>query len=234
MDRYLETLRTRVLPATLTALGVAFVTAGLIMLTGPVEAGPAGSPSPTTVAAVSPSASPSRPVVTPPASAGPSPTVPPDRLATRVRVAALGIDLPVIAQPGSTVPCDVAMYLGDMSQPGADKATYLYAHAQRGMFLPILEASRVNDGAGMLRDIVEVYTSDDMLFLYEIDRVIRHVPYDTGLQEPLAATTDQVWLQTSEGIGATFPKLQIVGKPLSSGPADPAQAHPSPKPRACH
>jgi hypothetical protein len=233
MDRYLDMFRTRVLPATLTALGVAFVTAGLIMLTGPVEAGPAGSPRPTTVVVVSPSAAPSRPVTAPP-TAGPSPTVPPDRVATRVRVAALGIDLPVMAQPGPTVPCDVAMYLGDMSQPGADKATYLYAHAQRGMFLPILEASRVNDGEGMLGDIVEVYTSDDMLFLYEIDKVIRHVPYDTGLEAPIAATTDQVWLQTSEGIGATFPKLQIVGRPLSNSPADPAKAHPSPRPRACH
>lgn len=234
MDRYLETLRSRVLPAILVALGVAFVTAGLITLTGPVEAGPAGSPGPTTVAAASPSASPSGPALTAPPSIGPSPTVPPDRVATRVRVAALGIDLPVIAQPGATVPCDVAMYLGDMKQPGADKATYLYAHAQRGMFLPILEASRVGDGFGMIGSIVEVYTSDDMVFLYEIDRVIRHVPYDTGLNEPLAATTDQVWLQTSEGIGTTFPKLQIVGRPLSSGPADPAKAHPSPKPRACH
>lgn len=234
MDRYLDTLRTRVLPATLTALGVAFVTAGLIMLTGPVEAGPAGSPSPTTVAAASPSASPSGPASTVPPSVGPSPTIPPDRVATRVRVAALGIDLPVIAQPGPTVPCDVAMYLGDMRQPGADKATYIYAHAQRGMFLPILEASRVGNGFGMIGNIVEVYTSDDMVFLYEIDKIIRHVPYDTGLEDPIAATTDQVWLQTSEGIGTTFPKLQIVGKPLSSGPADPAKAHPSPKPRACH
>jgi hypothetical protein len=231
MDRYVDVLRSRVLPATLTALGVAFVTAGLIMLTGPVEAGPGGSPSPTTVAISSQSAPPSSTV---PASVGPGPSVPPDRVATRVRVAALGIDLPVIAQPGPTVPCDVAMYLGDMRQPGADRATYLYAHAQRGMFLPILEASRVQNGAGMLGDIIEVYTSDDMVFLYEVSKIVLHVPYDTGLEDAIAATSDEVWLQTSEGIGSTFPKLQIVARPLSSGPADPAEAHPTPKPRACH
>jgi hypothetical protein len=144
------------------------------------------------------------------------------------------IDLPVIAQPDpDVVPCDVAMYLGDMRQPGAARATYLYAHAQRGMFLPILEASRVNNGAAMLGMIVEVYTSDDQLYLYEIFRVRRHVPFDTGLEEAVAATGDELWLQTSEGIGKTFPKLQIVGKPISSGPADPAQAHPTPKPRRC-
>jgi hypothetical protein len=231
MDRYLDVLRNRVVPAALTGLGVAFVTAGLIMLTGPVEAGPAGSPSPTTRAIASASASHSS---TAPPSVEPSPSVPPDRVATRVRVAALGIDLPVIAQPGATVPCDVAMYLGDMRQPGADRATYLYAHAQRGMFLPILDASRVNKGFGMIGDIVEVYTSDDKLFLYEVFEVRLHVPFDTGLEDAIAATSDEVWLQTSEGIGTTFPKLQIVGKPLSSGPADPANAHPTPNPRACH
>lgn len=229
MARFLDTLRARLVPAILTALGVAFVTAGLVTLSAPAGADPGGSPNPTRVAS-SPS---TRPPSAPP-TVGPSATIPADRVATRVRMAALGIDLPVIAQPDpNVVPCGVAMYLGHMSQPGAKQATYLYAHAQRGMFLPILEASRVSDGFGMIGMIAEVYTSDDVLFLYEIDRVIRHVPFDTGLDEPLAATTDQLWLQTSEGIGSTFPKLQIVGKPLSSGPADPAKAHPSAKPRRC-
>jgi hypothetical protein len=234
MPRDAETILTRFLPALLTALGVAFVAAGLIALTAPVEAGPAGSPAPTTVAgspSLAPTASPS-PALT--SSPDASPTIPPDRVATRVRVAAMRIDLPVIAQPDpDVVPCDVAMYLGDMRQPGAARATYLYAHAQRGMFLPILEASRVNNGAAMLGMIVEVYTSDDQLYLYEIFRVRRHVPFDTGLEEAVAATGDELWLQTSEGIGKTFPKLQIVGKPLSNGPADPGQAHPTPRPRPC-
>lgn len=230
MARYLDTLRSRLLPAILTALGAAFVTAGLITLSGPATAGPGGSPD-TTRASSGPSVQP--PSVRP--TVGPSPTIPPDRVASRVRVAALGIDLPVIAQPDpDVVPCGVAMYLGHMSQPGANQATYLYAHAQRGMFLPILEASLKEDqGFSMIGMIAEVYTSDDMLFLYEITEVRRHVPFDTGLDDALAATEDEVWLQTSEGIGTTFPKLQIVGKPLSSGPADPAKAHPSAKPRRC-
>jgi hypothetical protein len=227
MDRYPSTLRSRILAAALTALGVAFVTAGLITLTGPVEADPGGSPDPTGVPSPTPTSNAS-------ASVDPSPTIPAERVATRVRVAALGIDLPVIAQPDTTVvPCGVAMYLGDMRQPGASRSTYLYAHAQRGMFLPILDASRVNDGFRMIGMIVEVYTSDDMLFLYEVTEVRRHVPFDTGLDDAIAATTDQVWLQTSEGIGTKFPKLQLLAQPLSNGPADPAKAHPSPKPRAC-
>ena len=229
MHRYLGGLPSRLLVAVLIALGVAFLTAGLISLTGPVEADPGGTPGTTGAVASSPSAPPSAS-----ATGDPGPSVPAERVATRVRVAALGIDLPVIAQPDPTVvPCGVAMYLGEMRQPGADRATYLYAHAQRGMFLPILDASKVNNGFRMIGMIVEVYTSDDKLFLYEITEVRRHVPFDTGLDDALAATTDELWLQTSEGIGTRFPKLQIVGKPLSNGPADPAKAHPSPKPRAC-
>jgi hypothetical protein len=229
MDRDPGALPSRLLAAVLTALGVALVTAGLITLTAPVEADPGASPAPTGVVAASPS-----PASSVPPTSDPSPTVPAERVATRVRVAALGIDLPVIAQPDPTVvPCGVAMYLGEMRQPGANRATYLYAHAQRGMFLPILEASKVNNGFRMIGMIVEVYTSDDMLFLYEVTKVIRHVPFDTGLDDAIAATTDQVWLQTSEGIGTRFPKLQIVGEPLSNGPADPAQAQPSARPRPC-
>jgi hypothetical protein len=233
MQRLLDALGSRILPAALTALGVAFVTVGLISVTGPVEAEPGTSPEPTTTVRSSPSASSSQAASLSP-SPGPSPTIPADRVATRVRVAALRIDLPVIAQPDpSFVPCGVAMYLGEMRQPGADRATYLYAHAQRGMFLPILEASKVQQGAGMLRMIAEVYTSDDMVFLYEITEIRLHVPFDTGLDDALAATHDQLWLQTSEGIGSKFPKLQIVGSPLSSGPADPEKAHPTAKPRRC-
>jgi hypothetical protein len=228
MHRYLGTLPSRLLAAALTALGVALLTAGLITLTSPVEADPGGTPGPIGAATSSP------PPPTSPSTGDPSPTVPAERVATRVRVAALGIDLPVIAQPDPTVvPCGVAMYLGEMSQPGANRATYLYAHAQRGMFLPILDASKVNNGFRMIGMIVEVYTSDDKLYLYEVTKVIRHVPFDTGLDDALAATTDQVWLQTSEGIGTKFPKLQLLAEPLSNGPADPAKAHPTPKPRAC-
>jgi hypothetical protein len=228
MRRYLGTLPSRLLAAVLTALGVALLTAGLITLTSPVEADPGGTPGPSD--AVTSSAPPGSSVPT----SDPSPSVPAERVATRVRVAALGIDLPVIAQPDPTVvPCGVAMYLGEMSQPGANRATYLYAHAQRGMFLPILDASKVNNGFKMIGMIVEVYTSDDKLFLYEVTKVIRHVPFDTGLDDALAATTDQVWLQTSEGIGTKFPKLQLLAEPLSNGPADPVKAHPTPKPRAC-
>ena len=229
-----ENLRSRVIPAVLTAVGVTLLAVGLLSYTTPVDAGPMDPPRPTVVAGV---ASPSPRITLPPlGSAGPptaAPTAPADRVATRVRVAALKIDLPVIKPPGgeNTYPlCDVAMYIKQLGQPGEGRATYLYAHARDGMFLPILTASRIRDGKRMLGMIVEVYTSDDQRFLYEIVEVRRD---QRDLNDAIAATTEELWLQTSEGPKGTPGKTQVRATFLSQEAADPAEAHPKPKPVVC-
>lgn len=219
------------MPAILAALGVALLTSGLLTYTAPVEAGPEPSQSPTIVTlapTVAPSFTATPVTVTP----SPAPTPPADRVATRVVIKDLGIDLPVV-RPSDTSAyplCDVAMFIQELGQPGFGRATYLYAHARTGMFLPILTASKVNNGAKMLGMVVQVYTSDDQLFIYEISQVRRH---QLNLDAAIAATTEQLWLQTSEGPKGTVPKTQVVAQFVSSGPADPAAAHPVAKPRVC-
>jgi hypothetical protein len=153
------------------------------------------------------------------------------RVATRVVVPALGIDLPVIRQRHSFPECNVAMYLRQLRQPGQGRATYLYAHARTGMFLPLLTRSRVNGGASMIGMRVLVYTGDSRLFVYRIARVYRHA---TSLSRPLSARSEQLWLQTSEGPHGTIPKLQVRADPVSAGPAPYAAAHPRPQPILCH
>lgn len=235
MNALPDRLASRLLPAFLTAIGVMLVAAGLLSYTGPVGArvppsdAPAFSPS-----AVPPTQSPSAPSGSP-ASASPSASAPTDRVATRVVVPTLRIDLPVVRPTGgpNAYPlCNVAMYLEHdlLGQPGEGRATYLYAHARTGMFLPILDASRIDDGAAMKGMLVQVYTSDDLLFLYEVTEVRRH---QTTLDGALGATADELWLQTSEGPRGTPGKTQVIAQLLSSGPADPAAAHPVPKPVAC-
>lgn len=155
------------------------------------------------------------------------------RVATRVVVPALGIDLAVIKPPGgpNAYPvCNVAMYIQSLSQPGKPGATYLYAHAREGMFLSILEASRVNNGRRMIGMLVQVYTSDNMVFLYEIYQVRRH---QQTLNDALATKSETLWLQTSEGPRGTPGKTQVIAKPISSSPADPADAHPRARPVVC-
>lgn len=232
MEELLIRLRTRLVPSILSALGVALLMAGLLTYTAPVSAGPEPSQAPTIVTAP--------PTITPTFTATPSgeptptpvPTPPADRVATRVVIKDLAIDLPVIDQPASaSYPlCNVAMYLKELHQPGFGGATYLYAHARAGMFLPILNASKVANGARMIGMTVEVYTSDDQLFVYTITEVRRH---QLDLDAAIAATTDQIWLQTSEGPKGTRPKTQVVGELVSSGPTDHDAAHPVAKPKVC-
>jgi hypothetical protein len=235
-----DRIRTRIFPALLTAAGVVFLAAGLLSFTSPVAADPAGSQAPAASADTGILATPEPLITLPPLGSGglPStvPSFPPDRLATRVRIAALNIDLPVIKPAGPTQHpfCDVAMYYQDarLGQPGQGRATYLYAHAQAGMFLPLLTASKISNGRKMIGMVIEVWTSDDQRFLYVITRVIRHVPVVSAFDAPFAVTTEQLWLQTSEGIGPQ-PKLQIVAEPLSQEAAPHADAHPVPHPRVC-
>ncbi len=148
----------------------------------------------------------------------------------------LRIDLPVVRPPDDPnhFPyCDVAEYLPDLSQPGSPGTTYLYAHAREGMFLPLLLRSRVNDGSAMRGMLVQVYTSDDRLFLYEITSVLRHQSGEV-YNEP----EEQLVLQTSEGPaeGASRlhrPRARRRRPAAQLGPADHAAANPIAQPVAC-
>jgi hypothetical protein len=235
MKRILDWVRLRLLPAALTAAGVSLLGAGLLTYGTPAQA---TTPSPSPVTSSAPGASPTLlPFPTPGASAAASASPAAARVATRVVVPALKIDLPVVRPPNdpNAFPyCNVAMYFQMLHQPGEPGATYLYAHARTGMFLPILTASQVNGGARMIGMLVQVYTSDDRLYLYEVVEVRRHV---LTLDAALAETSETLWLQTSEGpklpAGQVGPKVQLVAQPLSSGPADHAVANPTPRPVTC-
>ena len=78
--------------------------------------------------------------------------------------------------------------------------------------------------------IVQVYTSDDKLYLYEVRRVLLH---QLTLDAAFAADSEQLWLQTSEGPKGTPGKTQLKAALLSVGDADPADAHPKAKPVSC-
>jgi hypothetical protein len=245
----LVAVRTRLMPALVTALGVVLVTAGLMSYADPTTAG-AIVDGPPTSEILSPTPTPTpTPTTSPdgsaPASAEPSPTPSPTAtpgkrvLATRVVVPALDIDLPVVKGNDGYPLCNVALYLhSDASaaldlfgQPGEGRATYLYAHARDGMFGPIYElAIQKKQGRKMLGMIVQVYTGDNRLHLYEIREVRLH---QTSLDDAIEATEEQLWLQTSEGPKGTRGKTQLIALPISVGDADPKDAHPKARPVAC-
>lgn len=233
MNKLPDFVRSRLLPAMLTAAGVALVVAGLLSYTTPVEANPAATPA-TTAALTSPTAAlPSRGSPQPTGRLVPSPSGTVAGIATRVQVPALQIDLPIIKPPGGSRAyplCNVAMYLQELGQPGEGRGIYIYAHARKGMFLPILDQAKADGGKKMIGMIVNVYTSDDQLYLYEINEVRQH---QLNLNDAIDAQTEELWLQTSEGPRGTPGKTQVIAHLLSTQPVDHAAAHPKPKPVVC-
>lgn len=153
-------------------------------------------------------------------------------VATRVVVGGLNIDLPVIRGPRTGLPCNVAMYGRELAQPGEYGVTLVYAHARRGMFLPLLSASRVNNGASLIGRTVRVYTSTSKYYTYRITEVRRR---QTSIQSAFGVSASKVlWLQTSEGPYATSTKLVVVARQTGGPFATSYKAsHPKPRPISC-
>ena len=195
----------------------------------PTQPGPtvasAGSPEPTT-----------RPIPTPGPTVPRVPTLEPPAFASRVVVAGLSIDLPVISgdlQPPPSYPlCDVAAYVTRFNQPYENGITYISAHAQQGMFLPLLEASQRQDGQELLGQQVEVYVSDGRRFTYRIESVVRHA-VDYAVVAGIPFDERYLILQTSEGPYGTVEKLQVVASFEEEAQVEPAEATPEPRPRDC-
>jgi hypothetical protein len=151
-------------------------------------------------------------------------------VATRIAIPGLKIDLPVIRQRASYPPCNVAMYLQELSQPREAGVTLIYAHARKGMFLSLLERSRISNGASLIGATVRVWTSNNLMSTYRITQVRRHV---TSLAGVFDIGQEQLWIQTSEGPRGTVAKLIVVAKRVSYAAASPDAAHPMPHPVAC-
>ncbi len=212
----------------------------------PPAPSPIAAPTPTPAPTASPDPSPAGPAGPPPAydpGVTPEPTSTPTPVPasgragapTRVAIPSLGIDLPVVAPPrNSTWPlCDVAEYFRPptFQHPGAGGVTYIYAHAQEGMFLPILLASRRNGGRAMLGDRVTVWTANDHRYTYRISSVR---PSKKSLDWAFALPPNSLVLQTSENQYRTGTKVMLVARQVGDPVLAPeAEAQPAAKPRVC-
>ncbi len=250
MPPVLDVLKSRILPALLTALGVVLITAGLLTYPDPTTAGTAVIPTPeiidmatdAPVAEATPSPSPSvspSPDVSPAGSPDATPNPAGRETATRVVVPALGIDLPIVRGNDGYPYCNVAMYLSTsknakddiFGQPGEGRATYIYAHARDGMFGPIYDLAIANHTPNrMLGMVIQVYTNWNRLYLYEVRQVRLHI---TSLDKAMSRSKEEVWLQTSEGPKGTPGKTQVIGRFLSVQDSTKKDAQPKPKPVRC-
>ncbi len=189
-----------------------------------VRAGAPSEPPSDAVATTIPSAAPpaETPVVpvSPPASAGmptatpgiPSASLGPLSSDLSIEISRLGIRLPLVAGdltrdtpgpafPGGTPERVALIYPG--SAPLAEGGnTYVYAHARRGMFLPLWDA-RVGDAVRIGS------SSTGVVLSYTVTRVVPRVPpSDTSWLDP--SGPERLTLQTSTGPGPADPRFIVV------------------------
>lgn len=150
--------------------------------------------------------------------------------ATRVVVSGLGIDLPIVRGPSGYPYCNVAMYLARAAQPREPGITFIFAHARRGMFLPLLSAWRANRGASLIGRTVKVWTSDSRVVYYRINRVRVTSNAVAGVT---SLTTERLWLQTSTGPTTAYPKLIVEAYRYAVYSATYAASHPAAHPIRC-
>ncbi len=157
----------------------------------------------------------------------------------RIRVPYAGIDLPVISSrrentfPGNrrNYPlCDVAHYWTSYDLPGAPGTTWVYAHAQPGMFLPLFTISEATNGNGLLNKIIELQTKDGRLLRYRITEV-KERAYNRGIAGRDRSGQHRLILQTSTGPSGTKPKLQVAASLVGAQKA--TERAPKAQPRVC-
>lgn len=164
-----------------------------------------------------------------------------DVLPSRIVVADLEIDLPVVSgdldvpgNPPDYPLCDVAQYLTTYRYPARPgTTTWIYGHARADMFLPLLEASERDDGRELVGMTVDLYSDGGRRYTYRITEVVRHTT-DRGIARDVPEDSRRLVLQTSEGPRGTVPKLQVAAELIDETSADPAEAMPPASPRSCY
>lgn len=206
--------------AAIAIVAVAVVAAAIVV--GPLSGGARPSPSPTPAASLAsmprptsvaspaatpPPASTSSPAAgTPaPSSAGSSPSASPaGTVATRIVIARLGIDLPIVEGDGVDAPLDKAAHFPGSAWPGGGSNIYLYGHAREGMFIGLWKAK-----AG---DEVDLTLRDGSTRRYTVTKILADVAWnDLSVLDP--TPTEQLTLQTCTSYEDTAPRFVVIAEP---------------------
>lgn len=181
---------------------------------------PGRSPSGSGPFVILPVVTPAPSVVSPAASAAPSPASLPETAAApsvvdamRIRVPRLGIDLPLqegdpsrdvpsTGGPGAT-PEGAAFHYPGTAVPGSPGNAFVYAHARFGMFLSLWNAH--------VGDEVDILLPGGSVLRYAVTEIHPRVaPSDTSWLRPTA--DERLTLQTSTGPNGSYPRFIVVAE----------------------
>ncbi len=207
--------------AAIAIVAVAVLAAAIVV--GPLSGGsgsPAASPTPaaslasaaphtpaSTFAATPPTPTrPSPAAGTPaPSSVGSSPSASPGGIvATRIVIARLGIDLPIVEGDGVDAPLNKAAHYPGSAWPGGGSNIYLYGHARDGMFIGLWKAK-----AG---DAIDLTLQDGSTRRYTVTKILADVAWnDLSVLDP--TPTEQLTLQTCTSYEDTAPRIVVIAEP---------------------
>ena len=155
----------------------------------------------------------------------------------RIRIPSLGIDLPVVwdgrkITGGSAgyPACDVAEYWSAFGEPGEPGTSWILAHAQAGMFLPLLSTLNARGKKALLGRDVQVQLRDGRLLTYRTYKVNPRATNTSLGTKNLKKGEHRLILQTSTGVGSD-PKLLVAARLVDATTTD--EPRPTPDPRAC-
>jgi LPXTG-site transpeptidase (sortase) family protein len=124
--------------------------------------------------------------------------------ASRIKIARLGIDLPIIDGDGIDAPVDKAAHYPGTGWPDGHTNIYVYAHARPGMFLQLRGA--------IVGDQVDLLLVDGSKRSYIVDQVLPEVPWD-AIQYLQPTATEQLTLQTSTAPAENAPRFVVIAHP---------------------
>jgi LPXTG-site transpeptidase (sortase) family protein len=137
----------------------------------------------------------------------------------RVKEQELGISLPVVEGDGWTVPLFKAAHYPGMKLPGQGGRSMLYAHAQSGMFGPLLAPG------AKVGQHVEVDRQGQPALKYLVSQVFpKWAPSDLRWVQP--GDHEQLVLLTCTSYNANDPRVIVVAEPDRSAMASGGSATP--------
>ena len=127
-------------------------------------------------------------------------------VATRIVIARLGIDLPIVEGDGVDAPLYKVAHYPGTAWPGGGSNIYLYGHARDGMFIALWHAK--------LGDQVVLDLANGGQRTYVVSKILPDVPWND--MAVLAPTPhEQLTLQTCTSYEQTAPRFVVIAVPQS-------------------